>query len=186
MALYQKRQELFRNATGAEGMLNLIWADIAANSTVGTRGWLSTPLPNMSKRDLNSTSQAAAEVPSLPVVSSYKIPYCLRYPRDSSRLRSDSRCRCHLCAPCTSRTGTERMSRYLALTSSGRIFGTFLYPSLSDPLAPTKAWIKQVGVQGVTIVSGSGRTAAQGDFRNTPLYHRVPLTEVADAAQTKA
>jgi hypothetical protein len=138
-ALYAKWLNLSQTATDAELMLNLIWADVVANSVVGTRGWVSPSNSNIVEVPVHLVSRVvkyhllflipagiALGLTAILIILSVAFLLCRR--------------------------STIRIMRdYLSRTSSGRIMGFYMYPERCGILGSLKTWTREIGKEVVLL-----------------------------------
>jgi hypothetical protein len=142
-AMFNRWQDLSRNATSAASIVNLIWTDLSANAVVGTRGQLpSSPLQNLAKRDDPAT------IVKVPItVYTRRIRFHVYYgiPAFFVLALSAFVALTALVFLLLGRASPSRMRYYLNHTSAGRILTTFLYTNDCAPDAPRADWIRAVG-----------------------------------------
>ncbi|KIX09482.1 uncharacterized protein Z518_00562 [Rhinocladiella mackenziei CBS 650.93] len=139
-------------------IVNLIFADLAANGLVGTKSWLPSPntIPGtdgkVQKRQ--SSSGGGGDTAQVPVVVySRQIKYNWVYgvPAYIGIFFTAVIGLATLIFLCLGRTSLSKMKAYLHATSSGRILAAFLYPGESEPQAPTRSWVRGAGGKKIRI-----------------------------------
>lgn len=147
LAMYAKWQELSREASTASNILNLVWADVAANSVVGTRGWVQDRAPtSLSKRDNDdgrSDAEARVSVNTFERRIRYQLPFAT--PAIIAGVAT------LIIAVATTalfffgNAKPEVMRKFLFHTSVGRVMASYAYPGQCHPQAPTNEWMKLAG-----------------------------------------
>ena len=179
--LFTKWLELSESTSGVEKMLRLVWTDLAANSVVGTRSWLSSSESSSSGIAKRDNSQETVNVP----VNVYTptVKYNVRYavPAILAALVSLTLGGMTLLLLCMRRTGIAKMRIYLAQTSAGRVLGHFLHPGQNSMHSSTKDWTQQVGKNKARLPGTEAEAMAAGStaYRGAG-YH--PLASPKDGA----
>jgi hypothetical protein len=161
VAMFAQWQRLSATANGTARIINLIYADLAANALIGTKSWLpsSTTIPGTGntnqKRQASTTSadasQTAAQVPVR--VFSRQIRYRWLYgiPAYVCTLLSAVIGSATLLLVCMGRASTSKMRAYLHATSVGRGLSLFLYPGECEPQTTSSRWVRGVGNKKIRI-----------------------------------
>lgn len=155
-AMLTRWRDLSKTATTVPKILNLIWADLAANMFVGTRSWNTksqlppnTQDPKVKKRQ-SSSAESSDDGTTLVPVKLYRrqIRYRWRFaiPAVLSLLLIALILAMAFLLFVFRRATPARIDHYLTHLSSGRLLGAMQYPS-EDKVAPTSEWIKRVGRQ---------------------------------------
>lgn len=178
LALFQKWQALSTNETGIARILNIVWADTAANSMTGTRGWGTgrttdatggnSPSSSSNKlRKRQSDSNDDNDEPSVLVpVRLYerRIRYRWVYGIPAFMVLAlfvtivAGSC----CCVMFQRAGPKRTRYYLNHLSAGRLLAEQRYPGSADRQADTRTWVKLAGKRPVALndLDGIGTTTA--------------------------
>jgi hypothetical protein len=156
LALYARWLELSTSPEGIAKSLDLIWADLAANSVIGTRGWHSGPRPPL---NWNGVPQRDETIPTprVPVVLwsrriRYHLPYAIPAFLTLTALLLLGGSAFFLLI--SRRTGLAQLRQSLAITSPGRILGLSRgldHEGHDCHLTSTQTWIRQIGVQRVNL-----------------------------------
>jgi hypothetical protein len=149
LALYNKWQELSRNATTAAKIIDLIWTDISANAVVGTKGQLpAEPLQGLAKRN---EPQTTVKVPI--TVYARRVRFDIRYgiPAFLALALWALFLVVVLGFVVLGKSTPSTMRHFLDQTSPGRIFTTFLYTNDCPPGASTGNWSRLVGTKRVHV-----------------------------------
>ena len=160
--LFTKWLELSESTSGVEKMLRLLWTDLAANSVVGTRSWLSSKTQassDVAKRD------TAPETVHVPVnLYSPQVKYHVQYaiPAILAVLVSLILGGITVLLLCMRRTGISKMRIYLAQTSAGRVLAHFMYPGQSSMHSSTQEWTRQVGKNKARLPGSEAEAMAAG------------------------
>lgn len=135
--MFRVWQKLSQESSTASHIINLIFTDILASATVGTKSLSS-----------DSSAQASAESALYPVIrysKTVQLNYLYAIPAFMFLA-------CWLLAIIIAlfnwiRLGFSiaRMRQLLNQTSMGRVATTILHPTLCEPVAPTSEWVKKAG-----------------------------------------
>lgn len=165
LALYNKWQDLSRNATTAATIIDLIWTDISANAVLGTKGQLpSEALQGLAKRN---EPTATVKVP----ITLYARKVRFRLPYGAPAFLVLALCGLlsiialggMICGKSTPAT----MRRFLDQTSPGRILTTFLYTNECPPGSMKNEWLRTVGKKNIHL--GGTYPRAMDQSTGTPL-----------------
>lgn len=161
LALYKLWTDLSQTPGDASKIINLIFTELAATATVGTKG------------DATTT---ASDSSSMPAVTQYtkKIKYNLLYgiPAILILLAVVVIATAAFFMWMSARFSLVMMRQLLNQTATGRVATNLLYPTLCDPAAGTKQWVAEAGQTKLSfaVVSSSGQTAPA----SYPLMQRAP------------
>lgn len=143
LAMYNRWQELSRNASTAAKIVNLIWTDISADAVVGTRSQLPLePLQNLAKRDEPTTT---IKVPITVYTRQVRFHIYYGIPAFLVLTLFAIVSLTAIVFMLLGRTSPSRMRKFLDQTSAGRILTMFLYTNDCAPGAPRADWIRAVG-----------------------------------------
>jgi hypothetical protein len=161
LAMYAQWQRYSRQPETTSKIINLIWTDLAANSVLGTRGWLSNAIssPNaVQKRNGSSGSSSSSPVNgqtrnvdiliyhrviryhwyfAIPALITLLVVILIALEMFFLMIFAHAR--------------PSYLRMYLNHTSVSRIMTNFLYPGLTDPQAPTKEWAPVAGTKNIDI-----------------------------------
>ena len=153
IAMYAKWQEYSRSASTTAKIINLVWTDIAANSLVGTKSWISGSAlpPNLSKRDGSPSNDAAVDVPVTVYEHRIRYRWVFAIPAAIVMFLAAIVGLAALMFALMGKARPSRIRHYLFQLSPGRILTNFLYPGVCSGNAPTRIWIDQVGRNSVTL-----------------------------------
>lgn len=143
LALYKKWMELSTSASSAANIINLVWTDVAANTVVGTKGWVSDDA--LQKRGTESGGDRVPVIVYHKRVQ-YKIPFAI--PAFIVIAVMVALFASTVSLSIMGKTGTGKLRRFLDTMSTGRTIGIFLWPESTD--LRTDAWVKTVGKRKVT------------------------------------
>merc|ERR1711939_919418 len=164
LALFQKWQGLSTSIDGVAKMLNLVWADTAANYLQGTRGWGSgkvtdasggNPSASRLKKRQSDNGNQSVMVP----VQLYekKIQYHWVYAIPAFIVLATFLCvMAASCCCMLLRSGPKRTRYYLNHLSAGRLLAEQRYPGAVDKQVSTATWIKMAGKYPVALKDGHG------------------------------
>ncbi len=192
LALLQKWRNTLTNSTGAAQIINLMWADYAANYFTGTRSLLtandSLP-PNMQdtkqKRDVASAS-SNGQVPVQVYQRKIRYHYVYGIPAAICLITAALICTAALITIIFRRASIGRLRYYIYSLTSGRLLAAFLFPTEGDPRADTKTWIEQVGRKPVRLPDSNGSGSSQTEKPHAGTYSLVDQKENAHVATTTA
>lgn len=159
LAMFSKWRDLSASASKAASIINLVWADVAANAVVGTKGWGSS----IQKRDSDSDSDRVPVTVYHKSVQ-YKIPFAV--PAFIVIAVTVGVIAATISLSAMQRTGTGKLRRLLDTTSTGRTITIFLWPETAKDMK-TDVWVKAVGKRKVT-VSRDGAYRAEDDDGSEP------------------
>lgn len=154
LALFQKWQSLSANETGIARMLNIIWADTAANLMTGTRGWGTGNTTNalgghspskLSKRQDSEDDQRSVMVPVRLYEKKIRYHWVYGIPAFMALALFLGILAGSCCCMLFQRGGPKRTRYYLNHLSAGRLLAEQKYPGTVDRQADTKTWIKLAG-----------------------------------------
>lgn len=161
VAMFAQWQRLSATANGTARIINLIYADLAANALVGTKSWLqsSNNIPGTGntnqKRQTSTTSadasQAIAQVPVRIFSRQIRYRWLFGIPAYVSVLLSLALGSATLILVCLGRASTSKMRAYLHATSVGRSLSLFLYPGECEPQTTSRRWVRGVGSKKIHI-----------------------------------
>ncbi|KAH8707143.1 hypothetical protein GQ44DRAFT_763740 [Phaeosphaeriaceae sp. PMI808] len=147
LALYNKWQELSRNATTATKIIDLIWTDISANAVVGTKGQLPVePLQGLAKRN---EPQTTVKVPITVYARRVRFHVLYGIPAFLALTLWALYLVVALGFVVSGKSTFTTMRRFLDQTSPGRIFTAFLYTNDCPPGASRVNWLRLVGTKRV-------------------------------------
>lgn len=169
LAMFQRWQSLSKHVEDVPSILNLIWADVAAQTFQGTKGWEYNEASELNKRDENSgnTSNGQTLVPVL--LYAKRVQYNWVYGIPAFIVLAV----CGLVLLISilfafARQGTARIRYYLNQLSAGRLLVTQHYPGQCDKGAETKFWIETVGKEIVDITQNPASRPPHS--QNLPLF----------------
>ena len=176
LPLFQKWQRLSKDPAGVAQMLNLVWADVAANSMMGTRGYgtgknvtVSGNVDKLQRRQSNNDAQQTVMVPvklfekKVQYHWLYAIPAFMALALFGTVLAAS-------CCCAVFRGGPKRTRYYLNHLSAGRLMGEQRFPGTVDKQVPTNEWIRAVGKRTISLKDGwgYGRNAVSPAAGGTP------------------
>lgn len=158
-AMYTQWQKLSATTNGTAKIVNLIYADLAANGLVGAKSWLSSSntIPgtaqsgNQKRQSTSDSSQATAQVPVRVFSRQIRYNWVFGIPAYIGVLLSGLVGLATLFLLCLGRTSLAKTKAYLHATSPGRILSLFLYPGECEPQTSSKRWVRGVGAKKVRI-----------------------------------
>lgn len=161
LAMFQKWQSLSKDPESVGRMLNIIWADVAANYLTGTRGWgtgknvTASSSSDLRKRQNANGGQEQAQQTVLVPVRLYekKVQYHWLYaiPAFMAMALFLTTLAASCCCTILRRGGPKRTRFYLNHLSAGRLLGEQRYPGAVNGQAPTKEWLNAVGKRKVAL-----------------------------------
>ncbi|ERF69815.1 hypothetical protein EPUS_08016 [Endocarpon pusillum Z07020] len=134
-------------------IINLVWTDIAANSLVGTKSWISGSAlpPNLAKRDGSLSNNAAVDVPVTVYEHQIRYRWVFAIPAAIVMFLAALIGLAALMFALMGKARPSHIRHYLFQLAPGRILTNFLYPGVCSGNAPTRIWIDQVGRNSVTL-----------------------------------
>lgn len=159
LALFQKWQGLSVNETGIAQMLHIVWADTAANSMTGTRGWGTGNVTNASGGNTGAgnlkkrQSQGEDQSVMVPVrLYEKKVRYHWVYGIPAyMALAMFFGVLAGSCCCTVFRSGPKRTRYYLNHLSAGRLLAEQKYPGAVDKQVDSKTWVKMAGKRPVDL-----------------------------------
>jgi hypothetical protein len=163
-ALYRKWLELGQNATQSANIINLIWTDMAANSVVGSRGWMSNESGStmLGPQAWNNTNKAP-DVTLFERRVRYHIAYAV--PAVLLLMLALIMGLATVISLVLRRTDLNRMKWFLDQTSLGRNLTALLYPDVSSQQSTRKTWAKKDAHRLVTMAPDRPYTGNQAGIK---------------------
>ena len=146
VAMLKRWREYSQNETSVSTIMNLIWADLAANMLVGTRSWntKSNVPSNLQKRDEGLADGEDALVPVTIFERQVRYHWYYAIPAVLSLALVALICLSAFLLLIFGNGRPSRIDHYLKNLSAGRLLGAAHYPA-EPKEAPTREWIARVG-----------------------------------------
>lgn len=136
-AIYRAWQKNSRSADGIAHMLKLVWTDVAANSVVGTKGWVSQA-PAVPDGLQKRSSEEAVRVPTYSYSNKVQFNYLYGIPAFVLCLASILLIAATLVSGVKQKVGFGKLRKYINRTYMGVSTMALLYPESSG--AGNKEW----------------------------------------------
>lgn len=157
-SMFAKWQKLAGTTNGTANIVNLIFADVAANALVGTKSWLpsSNSIPGtdggIQKRQQSpNPAESTAQVPVRVFTKQIRYKWVYGIPAYLSVLITGVVSFATLLLLCFGRTSISKTKAYLNATSPGRVLTLLTYPGECETQTPTSRWVRGVGAKKIRI-----------------------------------
>jgi hypothetical protein len=155
LSLASMWKKMSTNSTGAAGIMNLIWTDLAANALIGTRGWVENRAlpPNLQgedmkqKKDLissNTIDAISSRVPVRVYVRQIRYRWLYSTPAGLILLFAVIICAATLAAVLSGKGTIRRIEHYLNHLSVGRLL-VANETKVKDFNSTTRDWLNELG-----------------------------------------